>query len=117
VPRFEGVCSHVWMVYETRRFRSLRGSERNGDVSPVFENAAWIARDEGWRWQTAPEFCHPRSSAAVLRVTRFVATATKLARILLGCESLDDIAKDHVTHSDRRADDSGQKKVQTADDR
>ena len=36
---------------------------------------------------------------------------------LLGCESLDDIAKDHVTHSDRRADDSGQKKVQTADDR
>jgi hypothetical protein len=36
---------------------------------------------------------------------------------LLGCESLDDIAKDHVTHSDRRADDSGQNKVQTADDR
>ena len=34
-----------------------------------------------------------------------------------GCESLDDIAKDHVTHSDRRADDSGQKKVQTANDR
>jgi hypothetical protein len=46
-----------------------------------------------------------------------VATATKLARILLGCVSLYDIAKDHVTHSDRRADDSGQKKVQTADDR
>ena len=36
---------------------------------------------------------------------------------LLGVESLDDIAKDHVTHSDRRADDSGQNKVQTADDR
>jgi hypothetical protein len=35
---------------------------------------------------------------------------------LLGCGSLDDIAKDHVTHGDRRADDSGQKKVQTADD-
>ncbi len=35
----------------------------------------------------------------------------------LSCERLDDIAKDRVTHSDRRADDSGQKKVQTADDR
>jgi hypothetical protein len=55
--------------------------ECNGDVSPVFENAAWIARDEGWRWQTAPEFGHPRSSAAVLRGHAIVATATKLARI------------------------------------
>jgi hypothetical protein len=44
-----------------------------------------------------------------------VSTATKLARIYFS--SLDDIAKDHVTHSDRRADDSGQKKVETADDR
>jgi len=35
----------------------------------------------------------------------------------VGCESLDDIAKDRVMHSDRRADDSGQKKVQTANDR
>jgi len=34
---------------------------------------------------------------------------------LLGCGSLHDIAKDQVTHGDRRADDSGQKKVQTAD--
>jgi hypothetical protein len=46
-----------------------------------------------------------------------VATATKLARICSAVKALDDIAKDHVTHSDRRADDSGQKKVQTADDR
>src|SRR5205809_8131445 len=32
-----------------------------------------------------------------------------------GCESLDDIAKDHVTHTDRRADGSGQNKVDTDD--
>src|SRR6267142_1446712 len=32
-----------------------------------------------------------------------------------GCESLDDIAKDHVTHTDRRADGSGQNKVETDD--
>ena len=37
--------------------------------------------------------------------------------VIVSTASLDDIAKDHVTHSDRRADDSGQKKVQTADDR
>ena len=43
--------------------------------------------------------------------------ATKLARICWAVKALDDIAKDHVTHSDRRADDSGQKKVQTADER
>ena len=42
--------------------------------------------------------------------------ANKLPRNA-GCESLDDIAKDHVTHTDRRADGSGQNKVQTADDR
>jgi hypothetical protein len=30
-------------------------------------------------------------------------------------ESLDDIAKDHVTHTDRRADGSGQNKVDTDD--
>jgi hypothetical protein len=45
------------------------------------------------------------------------ATATKLARICWAVKALDDIAKDHVTHNDRRAEDSGQKKVQTADDR
>ena len=45
------------------------------------------------------------------------ATATKLARICWAVKALDDITKDHVTHSDRRAEDSGQKKVQTADDR
>ena len=32
-----------------------------------------------------------------------------------GCESLDDIAKDHVTHTDRRADGSGQNKIDTDD--
>ena len=32
-----------------------------------------------------------------------------------GCESLDDIAKDHTTHTDRRADGSGQNKVETDD--
>ncbi len=32
-----------------------------------------------------------------------------------GRESLDDIAKDHVTHTDRRADGSGQNKVDTDD--
>jgi hypothetical protein len=35
---------------------------------------------------------------------------------LLGVENLDDIAKDEVTHSDCRAENRGQKKVQTADD-
>jgi len=35
----------------------------------------------------------------------------------MGGESLDDIAKDHVTHTDRCADDSGQNEIQTADDR
>src|SRR5215831_13226884 len=34
-----------------------------------------------------------------------------------GCEPLDDIAEDHVTYSDRRAEDRGQNKVHTADDR
>jgi len=47
---------------------------------------------------------------------RATLAATNPATELLGCESLDDIAKDHVTHSDRRADDSGQKKIQTAND-
>ena len=43
--------------------------------------------------------------------------ARNVVIVVTGCESLDDIAKDHVTHSDRHADESGQKKVQTADDR
>ena len=34
-----------------------------------------------------------------------------------GCEGLDDVAKDHISYSDRHAEDSGQNKVQTADDR
>jgi len=46
-----------------------------------------------------------------------VATANKLAPICWRVKALDDIAKDHVTHSDRRADDRGQNKVQTTDDR
>jgi hypothetical protein len=62
----------------------------------------WIAWDEGWLWQTAPEFCHPLGSGRnaarqKLRIvsgqwmsgleTRaarnvvIVSTATKLARI------------------------------------
>ena len=35
------------------------------------------------------------------------ATATKLARICWAVKALDDIAKDHVSHSDRHAEDSG----------
>ena len=57
----------------------------------------------------------PETSAA--RHVVIAATAAKLARICWAVKALDDIAKDHVTHSDRRAEDSGQKKVQTADDR
>lgn len=41
----------------------------------------------------------------------------RLARTPLGVERLDDIAKNHVTHSDRRADDRRQNKIQTTDDR
>jgi hypothetical protein len=53
--------------------------ECNGDVSPVFENAAWIARDEGWAncTRVLPSTELGRSAARHV----IVATATKLARI------------------------------------
>lgn len=50
------------------------------------------------------------------RNVAIVATAKKLPGTL-GDERLDDIAKDDVTDGDRRAEDGGQKKIQTADDR
>jgi hypothetical protein len=57
-------------------------------------------------------------SSLETRAARYVANRVDRRQAgwdLLGCDSLYDIAKDQVTHRDRRADDSGQKKVQTAD--
>jgi len=44
---------------------------------------------------------------------RWIASSSSSS--LVRCETLDDIAKDHVTHTDRRADGSGQNKVDTDD--